>query len=55
VLLDTGSSNFAIASSYNPILSTYFDSSKSTSFTTSGQSIQVNYTQGHWEGIVGML
>ncbi|KAF6026143.1 BACE1 [Bugula neritina] len=53
VLLDTGSSNFAIASSYNPILSTYFDSSKSTSFTTSGQSIQVNYTQGHWEGIVG--
>ena len=54
VILDTGSSNFAIASYNDTNVTKYYDSRESHSFSDSGKTINVNYTEGSWKGILGM-
>jgi len=50
VLVDTGSSNLAVACSPDIFVNNYFDKSKSTSWLDTGRSVMVPYTQGQWEG-----
>ncbi|XP_067935458.1 beta-secretase-like [Watersipora subatra] len=53
LLLDTGSSNFALAA-YNDVnITSFFNTSTSSTFNSNNESISVNYTQGHWKGILG--
>ncbi|KAJ1520583.1 hypothetical protein ONE63_003695 [Megalurothrips usitatus] len=53
VLVDTGSTNFAIAAA--PLLSvdSYFNQSISRSFVNQHQEVSVMYTQGYWKGELG--
>lgn len=53
VLVDTGSSNFAVAASPHPFISNYFDRTKSQTYKENGTDIYVPYTQGHWHGPLG--
>lgn len=53
VLVDTGSSNFAVAASPHPYLPFYFHKDKSTSYTDLNRPVAVPYTQGNWEGELG--
>ena len=53
VLVDTGSSNFAIAAYDNPNTTKYFHYKESSSYVDSNQKIELNYTQGHWSGTLG--
>ncbi|KII63469.1 Beta-secretase 1 [Thelohanellus kitauei] len=53
VLIDTGSSNFAVAGEYFNLISHYFNVNKSTSFQDLHTPVDVPYTQGHWSGILG--
>lgn len=53
VLIDTGSSNFAVASSPSPDLDYFFMRNQSSSYKEVGTSIYVPYTQGNWKGILG--
>ncbi|XP_073255390.1 beta-secretase 1-like isoform X2 [Porites lutea] len=53
VLVDTGSSNFAVAASPHPYLPFYFHTDKSTSYTDLDRPVAVPYTQGNWEGELG--
>ncbi|CAH1797694.1 unnamed protein product [Owenia fusiformis] len=53
VLVDTGSSNFAIACSPDPSIKTFFHTDDSSSYTSDGRTVKVPYTQGKWEGPVG--
>ncbi|XP_034023973.1 beta-secretase 2 [Thalassophryne amazonica] len=50
ILVDTGSSNFAVAAARQPYISHYFNTALSSTFVPSGQSVSVKYTQGNWEG-----
>ncbi|KAK7499890.1 hypothetical protein BaRGS_00008981 [Batillaria attramentaria] len=53
VLVDTGSSNFALAASPDPHISHYFNRSQSSTYEPSINTIYVPYTQGEWEGELG--
>ncbi|KAM8975329.1 beta-secretase 2 [Pelodytes ibericus] len=53
ILVDTGSSNFAVAGAPDPYITTYFNSSLSTSYEPLNTDVSVRYTQGSWSGILG--
>ncbi|KAK7105348.1 beta-secretase 1-like [Littorina saxatilis] len=53
ILVDTGSSNFALAASPDPHISHYFNSSDSSTYESGISSIYVPYTQGDWSGLLG--
>ncbi|PIK41712.1 putative beta-secretase 1 [Apostichopus japonicus] len=53
VLVDTGSSNFAIAAAPNPILTTYFKFNESSTYKSLNKDIDVRYTVGSWSGVLG--
>ncbi|XP_068564499.1 beta-secretase 2 [Cebidichthys violaceus] len=53
ILVDTGSSNFAVAAAPHPFITHYFDTALSGTYQTSGRTVAVRYTQGNWEGELG--
>ncbi|XP_070548494.1 beta-secretase 1-like [Ptychodera flava] len=53
VLVDTGSSNFAVASAPHPFIARYFNTDKSSTYINSGIAVDVPYTQGRWDGYLG--
>lgn len=53
ILVDTGSSNFAVGAAAHPFLKRYYHRSLSTSYRDLGRSVYVPYTQGRWEGELG--
>ncbi|XP_066934058.1 beta-secretase 1-like [Clytia hemisphaerica] len=53
VLVDTGSSNFAIASRPHPYLPLYFHADQSKTFVPLNRPVAVPYTQGNWQGELG--
>lgn len=53
VLVDTGSSNFAIAGYKDQCVNSYFNSSQSSSFRSKGLTFTVHYTEGLWNGLLG--
>ncbi|MBN3300146.1 BACE2 secretase, partial [Amia calva] len=53
ILVDTGSSNFAVAGAPDPYVTHFFNSKLSTTYTPSYRSVSVRYTQGNWEGELG--
>ncbi|ELU01781.1 hypothetical protein CAPTEDRAFT_153768 [Capitella teleta] len=50
ILIDTGSSNFALAAADNQAIDKYFDSSNSSTFSATQKQVSVPYTQGNWQG-----
>ncbi|KAF4020620.1 hypothetical protein G4228_012283 [Cervus hanglu yarkandensis] len=53
ILVDTGSSNFAVAGAPHPYIDSYFDSERSSTYRPKGFDVTVKYTQGSWTGLVG--
>uniref|UniRef100_A0A8C9VYW0 Beta-secretase 1 n=1 Tax=Scleropages formosus TaxID=113540 RepID=A0A8C9VYW0_SCLFO len=53
ILVDTGSSNFAVGAAAHPFLRRYYHRSLSSSYHDLGRSVYVPYTQGRWEGELG--
>nr|KAF6381284.1 beta-secretase 2 [Pipistrellus kuhlii] len=53
ILVDTGSSNFAVAGAPHPNIDSYFDSQRSSTYHPKGFDVTVKYTQGSWTGAVG--
>ncbi|KAJ9582597.1 hypothetical protein L9F63_023056, partial [Diploptera punctata] len=53
VLVDTGSTNFAIAAAPNPNIETFFIASNSSSYVSLDKKVSVLYTQGFWDGELG--
>ncbi|KAA8593805.1 hypothetical protein FQN60_004639, partial [Etheostoma spectabile] len=53
ILVDTGSSNFAVGAAAHPFLRRYYHRSLSSSYRDQGRSVYVPYTQGRWEGELG--
>ncbi|XP_052804935.1 beta-secretase 1-like isoform X1 [Mya arenaria] len=53
VLIDTGSSNFAVACSQNDNIDTYFRKDKSSTYVEVGTAVNVPYTVGSWSGTLG--
>ncbi|KAI7800328.1 beta-secretase 1 precursor [Triplophysa rosa] len=53
ILVDTGSSNFAVGAAAHPFLHRYYHRSLSTSYRDLVRSVYVPYTQGRWEGELG--
>uniref|UniRef100_A0A671QLB8 Beta-secretase 1 n=1 Tax=Sinocyclocheilus anshuiensis TaxID=1608454 RepID=A0A671QLB8_9TELE len=53
ILVDTGSSNFAVSAASHPFLHRYYHRSLSSSYRDLGRSVYVPYTQGRWEGELG--
>ncbi|KAG9329249.1 hypothetical protein JZ751_006388 [Albula glossodonta] len=53
VLVDTGSSNFAVGAVAHPFLRQYYQRALSSSYRDLGQRVYVPYTQGRWEGELG--
>ncbi|XP_037329564.2 beta-secretase 2 [Pungitius pungitius] len=53
ILVDTGSSNFAVAAAPHPFITHYFDAALSGTYQPSGRTVAVRYTQGNWEGELG--
>ncbi|XP_023668027.2 beta-secretase 1 [Paramormyrops kingsleyae] len=53
ILVDTGSSNFAVGAAAHPFLRRYYHRSLSSSYRDLGHSVYVPYTQGRWEGELG--
>ncbi|XP_001370392.2 beta-secretase 2 [Monodelphis domestica] len=53
ILVDTGSSNFAVAGVPHPYVTSYFDFEKSSTYRSKNLNINVKYTQGSWTGSVG--
>jgi len=53
VLVDTGSSNFAVAARPHPYLPVFFHPEKSNTFVDMNRAVAVPYTQGNWEGELG--
>lgn len=51
ILIDTGSSNFAVASFNSSLTRRYYDSEKSSSVINSGiPDVDIEYTEGFWKG-----
>ncbi|KAM6448309.1 beta-secretase 2 isoform 1-T1 [Liasis olivaceus] len=53
ILVDTGSSNFAVAGASNTDLTSYFNAEKSSTYKSLDVEVTVKYTQGSWTGILG--
>ncbi|XP_006870897.1 PREDICTED: beta-secretase 2 isoform X2 [Chrysochloris asiatica] len=53
ILVDTGSSNFAVAGAPHSYIDSYFDTERSTTYRSKGFGVTVKYTQGSWTGFVG--
>ncbi|XP_058041735.1 beta-secretase 2 isoform X2 [Ahaetulla prasina] len=53
ILVDTGSSNFAVSGAPNTDLTSYFDREKSSTYKSMNVEVTVKYTQGSWIGILG--
>ncbi|XP_056297718.1 beta-secretase 2 isoform X2 [Pseudoliparis swirei] len=53
ILVDTGSSNFAVAAAPHQFISHYFNTALSDTYQSSGRTVTVRYTQGNWEGELG--
>ncbi|XP_076001434.1 beta-secretase 2 [Genypterus blacodes] len=53
ILVDTGSSTFAVAAAPHPFITHYFNTDLSSTYMTFGQKVSVRYTQGNWEGELG--
>ncbi|XP_038616061.1 beta-secretase 2 [Tachyglossus aculeatus] len=53
ILVDTGSSNFAVAGSPHSDISSYFDPERSSTYSPKNFDVTVKYTQGSWSGSVG--
>ncbi|XP_070761536.1 beta-secretase 2 isoform X2 [Enoplosus armatus] len=54
ILVDTGSSNFAVAAAPHPFITHYFNTELSSTYQLAGRTVAVRYTQGNWEGELGM-
>ncbi|TNN01626.1 beta-secretase 2 isoform X1 [Takifugu rubripes] len=54
ILVDTGSSNFAVAAAPHPFITHFFNTALSSSYQYTGQGVAVRYTQGNWNGELGM-
>uniref|UniRef100_H2RZY4 Beta-secretase 2 n=1 Tax=Takifugu rubripes TaxID=31033 RepID=H2RZY4_TAKRU len=55
ILVDTGSSNFAVAAAPHPFITHFFNTAlSSSSYQYTGQGVAVRYTQGNWNGELGM-
>ncbi|XP_035479063.1 beta-secretase 2 [Scophthalmus maximus] len=54
ILVDTGSSNFAVAAAPHPFITHYFNTALSSSYQLTGRTVAVRYTQGNWEGELGI-
>ncbi|GCB71331.1 hypothetical protein scyTo_0005907 [Scyliorhinus torazame] len=53
ILVDTGSSNFAVAGAPYGNVKTYFKPELSSTYTSAGLAVSVRYTLGSWEGNLG--
>ncbi|CAO2632543.1 Beta-secretase 2, partial [Lemmus lemmus] len=53
ILVDTGSSNFAVAGAPHSYIDSYFDSERSSTYHPKGFDVTVKYTQGSWTGFMG--
>ncbi|XP_054760165.2 beta-secretase-like [Lytechinus pictus] len=53
VLIDTGSSNFAVAAASHDAISTYYKRNESSTYLDQGTHVKVPYTQGEWSGDLG--
>ncbi|KAM5150334.1 beta-secretase 2-like [Callospermophilus lateralis] len=53
ILVDTGSSNFAVAGAPHSYVDTYFDAERSSTYRFKGFEVTVKYTQGSWTGFMG--
>ncbi|XP_048202516.1 beta-secretase 2 [Perognathus longimembris pacificus] len=53
ILVDTGSSNFAVAGAPHSYVDSYFDPERSSTYRSKGFDVTVKYTQGSWTGVVG--
>lgn len=53
VLIDTGSSNFAVACGEDPLITTYFRRDQSSTYRSLGHDVHVPYTEGSWDGELG--
>ncbi|KAG9486246.1 hypothetical protein GDO78_009027, partial [Eleutherodactylus coqui] len=53
ILVDTGSSNFAVAGASNPYITSYYLSERSKTYRPLNLDVTVRYTQGSWTGVLG--
>ncbi|XP_007446973.1 PREDICTED: beta-secretase 1 isoform X3 [Lipotes vexillifer] len=53
ILVDTGSSNFAVGAAPHPFLHRYYQRQLSSTYRDLRKSVYVPYTQGKWEGELG--
>ncbi|XP_058517590.1 beta-secretase 2 [Ochotona princeps] len=53
ILVDTGSSNFAVAGAPHPYVDSYFEADRSSTYRPRGIDVTVRYTQGSWTGSLG--
>lgn len=53
VLIDTGSSNFAVASTPHADISVFFHRFRSVTFVDLDKEVELPYTKGSWKGILG--
>lgn len=53
ILVDTGSSNFAVAGAPDPYVTTYYHSNRSSTYQSLHLGVTVRYTQGSWTGVLG--
>ncbi|XP_041734433.2 beta-secretase 2-like isoform X2 [Coregonus clupeaformis] len=53
ILVDTGSSNFAVAAAAHPFITHFFNTALSSTYQSTGRAVAVKYTQGNWEGKLG--
>ncbi|KAA0701716.1 Beta-secretase 2 [Triplophysa tibetana] len=53
VLVDTGSSNFAVSAAAHPYITHYFNRALSSTYQSAERAVAVKYTQGEWEGELG--
>uniref|UniRef100_A0A8B9SCE2 Beta-secretase 2 n=1 Tax=Apteryx owenii TaxID=8824 RepID=A0A8B9SCE2_APTOW len=53
ILVDTGSSNFAVAGAPDPDVTSYFNPELSSTYKSQGIDVTVKYTQGSWTGMLG--
>ncbi|XP_030076829.1 beta-secretase 1 isoform X2 [Microcaecilia unicolor] len=53
ILVDTGSSNFAVGAASHPFLRKYYQRQRSSTYWDLQKHVYVPYTQGKWEGELG--
>ncbi|XP_046383443.1 beta-secretase 1-like [Ischnura elegans] len=53
ILVDTGSSNLAVAGTEHPLVDAYFRSDSSETYVSKKENVGVPYTQGCWDGKMG--